>query len=59
MRMRFACGSSVIDLRMRSKRASSVKPDMYMNRCLKVGEAFWKMVSPAGSRQIALIAAAR
>jgi hypothetical protein len=31
---------------------------MYMKRCLNVGEAFWKMVSPAGSRQIEVIAAA-
>ena len=51
--------SQVMVLRNASNFASSVMPDMYMKRFLKVGEASWKIVWPPGSWHTDITAQAR
>ena len=54
-----ACPSQVMVWRKRSNSSSSVMPDMYMNRFLKVGDASWKMVWQPGSWHTDIAAKAR
>src|SRR5881409_852943 len=58
-RIRSACPSHVMLGRSSSKRASSVRPDMYMKRILNVGDASSKIVWKPGSWQTAETATAR
>ena len=51
--------SQVMPARILSNSASSVMPDMYMNRFLKVGDASWKIVWQPGSWHTDITAAGR
>src|SRR5689334_21996894 len=50
--------SQVMPWRILSNSSSSVMPDMYMKRFLKVGDASWKMVWQPGSWQTEITAQA-
>src|SRR5207244_6932020 len=51
--------AQVMDLRKRSNSSSSVMPDIYIKRFLKVGDASWKIVWQPGSWHTDIAAKAR